>query len=434
MVVASALSGSVSPALAAFPTTSSPQLQLNHVLRTSPFVGSSVSMQDNEGSAYVAQDNSLWLADDNGKLLYEVNPSTGALKRTITRKTLEGVKQYGGGTVAAGSNRDRDLESLAYDSVNDILYAFSGPCCDSTVLPTVFRLTRSRSGKLLPESYQPLATGSDFTGAAWNPGDGNLYVGTSSSLRSYDYQTNTAGQPFGVTGVTRIYGLTFSADGADLYVARGPAQLSRVDWATKALVSGWTFDLTPFGLLDARAVEVFNDQFWVSDGYDFRTSGDPQSHAVFVLDVVAPTAPTASFTSSVSGGAAPLSVAFTDTSTGAPTSWAWAFGDGGSATSQNPTHSFATAGTYTVTLTATNGSGSTSATGTITVTSPPPPPAPTASFTSSVSGGAAPLSVTFTDTSTGAPTSWAWAFGDGGSDSSQNPTHSYTSAGTYTVT
>jgi PKD repeat protein len=66
----------------------------------------------------------------------------------------------------------------------------------------------------------------------------------------------------------------------------------------------------------------------------------------------------ADFTGTPVSGAAPLSVTFTDTSTGAPTVWAWDFGDGGTSTSQNPTYSYAAAGTYTVTLVA-SGHGST---------------------------------------------------------------------------
>ena len=39
----------------------------------------------------------------------------------------------------------------------------------------------------------------------------------------------------------------------------------------------------------------------------------------------------------------------------------------------------------------------------------------------------------FTDTSTGPVTSWSWDFGDGGISTAQNPVHTYTAAGTYTV-
>ncbi|MCW2574147.1 MAG: hypothetical protein JWR66_177 [Modestobacter sp.] len=86
-------------------------------------------------------------------------------------------------------------------------------------------------------------------------------------------------------------------------------------------------------------------------------------------------APTASFSSSVSGGVAPLAVQFTDTSTGSPTSWAWDFGDGGTAATQNPAYTFAAAGTYTVTLRAANAAG-TSAPVSATVTVSAPPSAP----------------------------------------------------------
>ena len=56
-------------------------------------------------------------------------------------------------------------------------------------------------------------------------------------------------------------------------------------------------------------------------------------------------------------------------------------------------------------------------------------------FTTDVSSGNAPLTVTFTDTS-GAPpaTAWSWDFGDGsGIDTTQNPVHTYTVSGVYSV-
>ncbi|MGB9940245.1 PKD domain-containing protein [Methanosarcina sp.] len=68
--------------------------------------------------------------------------------------------------------------------------------------------------------------------------------------------------------------------------------------------------------------------------------------------------PVASFTSSVTSGTVPLSVVFTDTSTGTPTSWLWDFGDRTTSTDQNPTHTFVEAGSYTVKLTIKNEVGS----------------------------------------------------------------------------
>jgi PKD repeat protein len=59
--------------------------------------------------------------------------------------------------------------------------------------------------------------------------------------------------------------------------------------------------------------------------------------------------------------------------------------------------------------------------------------APTADFASSSTSGVAPLSVAFTSNSTGAVTGYSWKFGDGGVSATANPTHSYSTAGTYSV-
>jgi regulation of enolase protein 1 (concanavalin A-like superfamily) len=60
------------------------------------------------------------------------------------------------------------------------------------------------------------------------------------------------------------------------------------------------------------------------------------------------------------------------------------------------------------------------------------PPAP--AFSAYPLSGTVPLTVTFTDLSTGAVASWLWSFGDGVSSTLQNPTHTYTTEGVYTVT
>jgi hypothetical protein len=285
VISVAALVTSAAPALAALPVTSSPELKLVRTIKTSPFAGSSTSMKDGEGSAYVPKDNSLWLADDNGRAVWEINPTTGALKQKIDRPAFEAAPKFGGGS-QAGPDRVRDLESMAYDEATDTLYAFSGPCCQSSVLPTAFRLKRGSGGAFKVESYQPLASGADYTAAGWNKADGKIYVGVAGQIRSYDYTTNTASSTFHVTGLQGILGLTFSATGADLYATTNAEKLFRVDWATKKLVAGWTFDLTGFKVKDSRAVELINDQFYVLDGYDGRSSGDPLKHAVFVFDVL----------------------------------------------------------------------------------------------------------------------------------------------------
>jgi PKD repeat protein len=62
----------------------------------------------------------------------------------------------------------------------------------------------------------------------------------------------------------------------------------------------------------------------------------------------------------------------------------------------------------------------------------PPPSAPNAAF--SWAQGDDSLDVQFSDGSTGPVDSWAWDFGDGAVSSDQNPVHSFSSGGTYSVT
>ncbi len=73
------------------------------------------------------------------------------------------------------------------------------------------------------------------------------------------------------------------------------------------------------------------------------------------IAVNAPSA--AEFSGTPTSGNAPLTVAFTDLSSGSPTGWAWTFGDGGTSTLQNPTHTYSAADTYEVTLAITGPGG-----------------------------------------------------------------------------
>ena len=68
--------------------------------------------------------------------------------------------------------------------------------------------------------------------------------------------------------------------------------------------------------------------------------------------------PIAEFSATPTSGKLPLTVKFTDKSTGVPAAWKWSFGDGTTSTKQNPTHEYLQEGNYKVTLTVTNAAGS----------------------------------------------------------------------------
>ncbi len=143
-----------------------------------------------------------------------------------------------------------------------------------------------------------------------------------------------------------------------------------------------------------------------------------------VTGVVASTPPTPSFTTVSASVCAGQSIAYTNTSTGSPTSYSWSFPGGtpSTSTTASPTITYATAGTYNVVLTATNGSGSNTTTMTNYVTVNPLPATPTIT-----AGGATAIcpggSVTLTSS---AGTSYLWSTGA----TTQSITVS--AAGTYT--
>ena len=146
-----------------------------------------------------------------------------------------------------------------------------------------------------------------------------------------------------------------------------------------------------------------------------------------------PVAPVANFTGNPTSGYTPLTVAFTDSSTGSPTSWSWNFGDSSTSTSQSPSHQYTSAGSFTVSLRATNAVGYDDEVKTNYITASALPTPPVAAFSGNPTSGNAPLAVTFTDASTNTPTSWSWNFGDSSTSTSQSPSHTYGSAGNYTV-
>ena len=108
----------------------------------------------------------------------------------------------------------------------------------------------------------------------------------------------------------------------------------------------------------------------------------------------------------------------------------WSFGDGATSNEQNPMHTYSSAGNYTVNLTVSNGKGTTSKTLNIIVEVAKV--LPVANFSANTTNGYAPLSVQFSDLSQNI-TSRNWDFGDGTNSIEQSPTHTYSSAGTYTV-
>ncbi|MGZ4676692.1 MAG: PKD domain-containing protein [Acidimicrobiia bacterium] len=389
-----------------------PALAFDHTITSHPFAGAPGNAIDIEGLGYVPSDSSMWVADDNGDRVWEINPSTGAYKSQLrggkNGTDFLNATQVGTGLTCAqaldggivgdtGANeclsRTDDFESVVYDPTGDVLYVTSGNCCTAGLPagypyhPTVWELERV-AGHFTPTHWQALPDGQDPTAGGWRPGTG-IYFGKSNKIHTYDFATNTLGSDK-TLALTDIVGITFT-DASTAFVttatpntasgrttATSDSTIHRFDisGSTWTETPGWTFPLKNIGvpggsvdddgMIDARDLAIVGDSFYVTDGYDSRASAD---HPIYVYTLGNAAA---SFVAAPNTGNRPLNVQFFDTSTGHPTAWAWDFDNNGStdSTLQFPAHVYNVAGTYTVKLTATYPGGTLSTTQTVTVKVP----------------------------------------------------------------
>jgi PKD repeat protein len=175
---------------------------------------------------------------------------------------------------------------------------------------------------------------------------------------------------------------------------------------------------------------TYNAQLTVTDA-----DGDSDT-ATVAIKVNDNLVPSADIKATPQSGIAPVSVSFDPQVQGgdAPLSFAWDFGDGNTSTTRNPSHTYQTPGTYTASVTVTDDNGDTGTdTIDITVTDNSVPQV-TASATPT--SGLAPLQVQFSSNASGgdAPLSYSWEFGDGTTSTTQDPIHTYQTAGQYTAT
>lgn len=296
-----------------------------------------------------------------------------------------------------------------------------------------------------PVAFTDLSTG-DPTNWTWSFGDGTT------SHEQHPVHTYTSNGKWMVSLVAE----KFDPDSADvmvkyIYIRVGPAVAADFIAAPTVVAAGSPVQFTD---RSTSADPSFPVNSWNWDFGDGSASTAPNPSHVYTTPgtysvtltvendyrvntttkvgyIIVKPPVEASFIADRTVGAAPMTVLFTDTSTGDPTVWAWDFGDGTNSTDQNPAHIYTASGLYNVTLTASTpySSNTTTQVGYIQVYVPP-----VANFTPTSAGGVSPIWVDFTDTSSGCPTEWSWSFGDGWTSSQQNVTHGYGAPGDYTVT
>lgn len=173
-------------------------------------------------------------------------------------------------------------------------------------------------------------------------------------------------------------------------------------------------------------------------------SGDNSTHVGLWSDIYEFTigqsndSPIADFTYSPANPTDLDIIQFTDSSSdpdGTISSYEWDFENDGiiDSTSRNPTYSYPDDGNYTCVLSVTDNNGATdSYSEEIMVQNV----APSADFTYSPTQPTTEDTISFSDNSSdedGSINYWNWDFGDGNTSTLQNPSHSYSTDGTYTV-
>lgn len=152
---------------------------------------------------------------------------------------------------------------------------------------------------------------------------------------------------------------------------------------------------------------------------------------IFFVGLAAYANPTADFTLSVKQGCVPLSISFTDRSSGA-VSYLWEFGNGNQSTLKNPSAIYYRSGNFTVKLTVTdaNGNKSSKSFSPVRVFSNP-----IAQFKADTVGCIGEV-LSYSDLSVKADTvinKWTWDYGDGSLSNTQNPSHAYSYSGYFSV-
>jgi len=393
-----------------------------------------------------------------GQLAWEGNSLFFTPDEALAHDTLYQVTIAGTAQDAAGNTLDGDYDGLA-----------SGSSADDYTWGFVTMPDRTYVNVDLVDGW-------NIVGLAVDPVGGL----TASSLAS-----DIDGQGGNVTQVFRWdatagtwdfyladtqYGVDFDIEIGEGYLLKNSAPVSwrysgtrlATDGAEVPLVNGWNLIALPIqptrSYTASTLAEEMNNQggdvtqvFWwdtVAGGWDFYLV-DTQYGNDFAIQLgegyllksmtasmwsVQPVPVVADFQADPVSGTAPLEVVFADLSTGTITSWQWDFDNDGTvdSTDRDPTHTYASPGTYTVSLTVSGpgGTHSRAKTDYIAVYE-----GINADFEANVTTGTAPLEVSFTDLSAGSVISWEWDLDDDGSTDStdQNPSHTYSVAGTYSV-
>jgi PKD repeat protein len=249
-------------------------------------------------------------------LVYGITPDSGTNDGPVHITDLAGANFQTGAMAKLSKAGETDI-----DATNIVVVSDAQITCD-------FDLTSAVTG-----TWDVVVTNSDSQSGTL---PGGFTVTSVTPPPQVDSITPDSGTNDGLVHITDLAGANFQT-GAAVQLSR--AGETDIDATSVVVVS------------DAQTTCDFDLTGAATGAWDVVvTNPDSQSGTLPAGFTVNYAPLQAGFTASPTTGVAPLTVSFTNTSTGDYTASLWAFGDGLTSILDSPTHLYETAGTYTVTL------------------------------------------------------------------------------------
>jgi len=253
--------------------------QLGSLTLVSTLCIESAAQRDAESLAYVPEDDTFWLADDDRPSLFAVARDSGAQQSRIDAASLlaalpdAGECHDGDGNPATSCSYFNELETMAYDAATGQLFAINTvnhPALEPPVdKPAIYRLHKDHCpGCFVFDSWQELPKG--FIYGAAVVVNGSMYLGNGRRLHPYDYASNRVSTSPIYTSPSPIVEACF--DGHWLWVLTEHA-IRKVDWASR--VTRAVYALDPVRIQRPRGISVVDHTLYVLDGRP--------PHRIFVL-------------------------------------------------------------------------------------------------------------------------------------------------------
>jgi hypothetical protein len=231
-----------------------------------------LTLSDAESLQYVAPNNSLWITDDDSHQVFEMDLATKEVKTVFNDEDFGSFApdiqdQCQGGVGIC------DIESIAYNNDNDILYVFVGNAIGT---PAVFKLTRAETNETFAiDDYKKLDN-IEYPAAVFAGNDFLVSIGK--NIYIYDFETNqvVGDSLYTIPASGQIIGLAYASN--TLFITTSEHALIKVNWQTKELQT--KFSMHDNGVYHPRGVEIINGKLYILEGVN-ATGGTitaPQGH------------------------------------------------------------------------------------------------------------------------------------------------------------